>query len=304
MANINIGISSCLLGNNVRFDAGHKRNAYINNVLSKHFDFKSFCPEMAIGLPAPRKPIRLVDKNDIIDIIEPSSGESYLTKLQNYANEMHPSELDGFIFKKDSPSCGAFRVKTYHENGNRLHNDGVGGFAGQFMKNFPNIPVEEEGRLNDLELRNNFIQRVFLYHEIKSIYSINELIQFHTRNKFIFSAYHQIFAKGLGRLIASYNPEKSFLELKEEYVELLMIGTKRPPKRTNQVNAMFHILGYLKHSISKEEKKDVIGLIEKYREGKIDIVEPLSIIKYLVRHNGSEYIKEQEYIQREFSEYN
>lgn len=296
MANIKIGISSCLLGNKVRFDSGHKQNSYVNKILSNHFDFVAFCPEVAIGLPIPRKPIRLVQKENIIDVIEPNSGTSYLEKLEKYANSLHPQSLDGFIFKKDSPSCGVYRVKTYHENGHKLHSDGVGGFARQFVKNFPNIPIEEEGRLNDPNLRDNFIQRVFLYSELKRIHSINELIEFHTRNKFIFYSYHQELSRELGRLVAGYTTTHSFLELKEKYIEIMIKGTFKPPKKSNQVNAMFHILGFLKNDISKEEKKDVSNLINDYRLNKIDILEPLSVLKYLVRHKGSDYIKEQNYI--------
>lgn len=301
MSNIKIGISSCLLGNKVRFDSGHKKNAYVNNVLNKHFDFVAFCPEVAIGLTIPRKPIRLIQRKDIIDVVEPNSGDSYLEKLQNYANTIHTGELDGFIFKKDSPSCGVYRVKTYHENGNKLNNNGVGGFSEQFIKNFPNIPIEEEGRLNDNNLRDNFIQRIFLYNEVKTIYCIYDLIEFQRRHKFIFYSYNQKLAKELGRIVAGYRSNDSFLDLKENYVSLLMKGTIKPAKKSNQINAMLHILGFLKTSISKEEKKDILRLIERYREGTVDILEPLTILKYLVRHNGNEYIKEQEYIKKEYT---
>ena len=222
MKKYNIGISSCLLGNKVRFDGGHKKNKIINGELLKYFSFLPFCPEVAIGLGVPRQTIRHVERENIIEVVNPKTNENHSKKMRHYAHSISNQEFDGFLFKKDSPSCGAFRVKTFHPNGQKLHSNGVGAFAEQIMKNFPNMPLEEEGRVNDIGLKNNFINRVIMYGDLKEIKSIHELIQFHAENKYTLYSYHQLLVKDLGKIIASNKKNSDFSEIKSYYIENIM----------------------------------------------------------------------------------
>lgn len=296
MSKIKIGVSSCLLGNQVRFDGGHKKNKILLNEFADFLEFKPFCPELAIGMTIPRKPIRLIQKENIIDVVDPTTNKSYLKDLQEHANSIKTSDLDGFVFKKDSPSCGAFRVKTYHENGHKLHADGVGGFAKEFIKNNPNIPIEEEGRLTNQTLKDNFIQRVFLYHEIKKAETIKDLIEFHSNNKFLFYSYNQELSRSLGRLIGSYKKRLNFDNLKEEYILLMMKGTEKAARKSNHVNALIHIYGFLKKKLTPEERNDVLKLIDDYKNNKTTLVAPMSVITFLSKNKSVDYINKQTYI--------
>lgn len=295
-----IGISSCLLGNKVRYDGSHKRNRIITEELSHFFKFQPFCPEVAIGLGTPRPTIRLIERENIIEVVNPDTQEKYSKKLKHYAQSISKQDFDGFLFKKDSPTCGAYRVKVYHPNGHRLHTNGQGAFAEQFMKNNPNIPVEEEGRLNDIGLKNNFINRVILFGDIKNVLDIQELINFHTVNKFTLYCYNQILVKELGRLIAT-NKKISFDSIKEHYIDILMQGTIKPPKKGNQINSMMHMMGFLKEVLSKKEKEDLLRLINLYNDDQVSIMVPLSILRFLINSKGTQYIKNQSYISLELN---
>lgn len=301
MKKMNIGISSCLLGNKVRYDGSHKKNRIANGELSKYFEYKAFCPEVGIGLGIPRPTIRLVQEEDMIEVINPDTKESFTQALKGFAHKSMSSieELDGFLFKKDSPSCGAFRVKTYHTNGNRLHSDGIGAFAEEVMNRFPNMPIEEEGRLNDVGLKNNFIYRTMIYKELKEVSTIKELIDFHSEHKFSIYSYGQYLVKELGQIIASNKKDSDFKEIKELYMKFIMQKTIKPPKKGNQVNAMLHVLGYLKNELKQKEKAEVLRLIEMYNNNETSIMTPLSVIKFLIKNNGNEYIKKQSYMKME-----
>lgn len=301
MSKLKIGISSCLMGNKVRFDGGHKNSKHVQALLSEHAEFKTFCPEVAVGMTIPRPTIRLIKKEDVIDVVEPKSGKSYLKDMLDYADNVDFSDLDGIIFKKDSPSCGAFRVKVYSEKGNKLEISGEGAFAGKIMKRYPDIPIEEEGRLTNPLLKDNFINRVTLFSEVKKVDSISALILFHSRNKFLFYSYDQIFAKELGGFLASYKKGTDFDFFKSLYISLMMQKTEKPPKKSNHVNAMMHIYGFIKNSLTKEEKQSVAELIMSYNNNKSDLIEPLSVLRFLVKHKGNEYIKAQSFLSNEMS---
>lgn len=295
-----IGISSCLLGNKVRYDGSHKRNRIITEELSHFFEFQPFCPEVAIGLGTPRPTIRLIERENIIEVVNPNTQEKYSKNLKHYAQSVSKQDFDGFLFKKDSPTCGAYRVKVYHPNGHRLHSNGQGAFAEQFMKNNPNVPIEEEGRLNDIGLKNNFINRVILFGDIKNVNNIQELINFHTVNKFTLYCYNQILVKELGRLIAN-NKKTAFDSIKKHYTDILMQGTIKPPKKGNQINSMMHMMGFLKEVLSKKEKEDLLRLINLYNEDQVSIMVPLSILRFLINSKGTQYIKNQSYISLELN---
>ena len=299
---IPVGISSCLLGNKVRFDGGHKRSKYCLDVLSECFEFKPFCPEVAIGLATPREPIRLVGEAEsprVVGVKDPSLDVT--DRLQAYADEVSRSQnnLCGYILMKGSPSCGMERVKVYHENG-MPNVSGSGAYAARFMSNNPSLPVEEEARLNDAVLRENFISRVFVYYswqqDVMSNPSLHEVIQFHSRHKYQLMAHSYEGYKKLGKFLASEASEMPLEQVLESYILQLMTYLKQRASRKSHTNVLMHIMGYLKQDIDAETKQDLLEAIEDYRTSKVHLVAPLALLKHYLKRHGSEYIQSQAYL--------
>jgi uncharacterized protein YbgA (DUF1722 family)/uncharacterized protein YbbK (DUF523 family) len=299
---IPVGISSCLLGNQVRYDGGHKRSKYCLNVLSDCFEFVPFCPEVAIGLSIPREPIRLVGNSEmprVVGVKDPSLDVT--EKLTSYADTVSQEnkELCGYILMKGSPSCGMERVKVYHENG--MPNEaGSGAYAARLMRNNPALPVEEEARLNDHILRENFITRVFVYsswqEEVMKNPSLHEVIQFHSRHKYQLMAHSYEGYKQLGQYLANEAPNKPLSEVLADYILSLMTHLKNRANRKSHTNTLMHIMGYLKRDIDSDTKQDLLDAIEQYRTSKVHLVVPLTLLKHYLKRHGSDYIQSQAYL--------
>lgn len=292
---IPVGISSCLLGEKVRYDGGHKNNSYIGKTLGQYFDLQAFCPELAIGLGIPRKPIRLSRKgSDVIRCIPVDNPEpdftSALAKSADDKKQWH-SNLCGYILKKDSPSCGMERVKIWDDV--MPIREGVGIYAGQMMKNLPYLPVEEEGRLGDAVLRENFIQRVFIMRRWKQLkeqgLTLNELLKFHARHKLIVMSHNQNRNRELGQLLAAARKD-NVAEVAEEYLLELMAALKIPATRGNHVNTLQHIQGYLKKPLDKDDKSELTETVEKYRLGQLPLIVPITLLNHFFRKHPDEYI--------------
>ena len=245
---ITIGISSCLLGNEVRHDGGHKRNLYVMNTLAEYFSFRPYCPEMAIGLGAPRPTIRLTRHDGAIRLTGSSDTGLDLTDDMNSWSSDAVSgmnDISGFILKKDSPSCGMERVRVYDSKG-APSRDGVGLFAAALMQAMPWLPVEEEGRLNDPSLRENFIERVFTYYRWRQMkasgLTIPTLMDFHQRHKFILLAHDEEEYRRLGRLVAGVTRE-SLGETAGEYLLRMMALLKSRTSRKRNTNVLMHVMG-------------------------------------------------------------
>tara|TARA_B110000858_G_scaffold49124_1_gene56649 strand:+ start:21143 stop:22114 length:972 start_codon:yes stop_codon:yes gene_type:complete len=292
---IAIGISSCLLGEKVRYDGGHKNDSYIAKTLGQYFDFQTFCPELDIGLGIPRKPIRL-SRNDshitrCISVDNPESDfTDALAESANQKQQWH-SKLCGYILKKDSPSCGMERVKIW---GDAMPiREGVGVYAGKMMENFPYLPAEEEGRLGDAVLRENFIQRVFIMHRWKRLINqgvkLNELLEFHARHKLIIMSHNQNSYRELGRLLAGAHKD-NVSETAQEYLLKLMRTLKIPATRGNHVNVLQHIQGYLKKPLDAEDKAELTETVEKYRLGQLPLIVPITLLNHFFRKHPDEYI--------------
>ena len=298
---IRIGISSCLLGQSVRYDSGHKRDAYINDVLGKHFEFLPYCPEVAIGMGIPRPPIRLTGdpsnpravgvKVDDLDVTE---------KLIDYATSVVADlpPISGYIFKRGSPSCGMERVKVYTDKG--MPNASSSGlYAGVLMRSLPLLPVEEEGRLNDPVLRESFIERVYVYDRWQRLcekpLTPARLIDFHTRHKFLLLSHSELHYRRLGRLVANAGT-RDMQELAAEYIESLMEGLKRKATRRRHSNVLQHIMGYLKRSIDGGDKAELNRVIDEYRQGTVPLVVPLKLIEHHFRRHPDDYIALQVYL--------
>ncbi len=298
---IKVGVSSCLMGAKVRFDSGHKRNAYINGVLSEYFEFSGFCPEVEIGLSVPREPIRLVKLNDDIRCVGVKDPKLDVTeRLSRSADKQMDwhRQLCGYILKKGSPSCGMERVRLY--KGDIPDRTGVGLYAARMMENFPDLPVEEEGRLEDPLLRENFIQRVYVYSRwqklIAQVSGIKEISEFHARHKYIYMSHNQTMAKQLGTWLAD-NYKSDFASLSGQYQAKMMALLKQPATRKNHVNTLQHIQGYLKKQLGAENKFELTNSISQYREGLLPLIVPITLLRHHFRHHPNQYISDSYYMQ-------
>jgi len=297
---IPIGISSCLLGEQVRYDGGHKSNSYIVQTLGQYFEFHPFCPEVSIGLGVPRETIRLVEQQERILCVGTKTPELDVTeKLIQCANDQQSwqQSLCGYILKKDSPSCGMERVKVYRNE--QPQKTGVGLYAKQMMSNFPALPIEEEGRLGDPVLRENFIHRVFIFQRWKQMLSQDvkaaTITEFHARHKLILMSHDQQEYRRLGQLVSAIS-QWDIGEFCARYLATLMMILKIPATRKNHVNVLQHIQGYLKRDLDKDDKKALSETIEQYRNGLLPLIVPITLLRHHFRKCPNEYINHSYYM--------
>jgi len=300
-ARIRLGISSCLLGQEVRYDGGHKHNGYITESLGQFFEFVPFCPEVAIGLGVPRPPIRLVKgvdgtrargiKNPTLDVTD---------RLAEYAAKVAPKlrGVSGYILKKGSPSCGMERVKVYGRQGVSV-SAGAGIYAGALMELLPVLPFEEEGRLMDPVLRENFIERVFVYHRWQQLagqrLTARRLVEFHTRHKFIVLAHDEKRYRELGRLVATAG-RRGIAAIGQDYITLLMQALRKPATRTRHSNVLQHLFGFFKNNLDAGDKRELLALIDSYRRGHVPLVVPITLIRHSLRRFPEPYVSAQYYL--------
>lgn len=292
------------MGENVRFDSGHKKNAYITGILNNYFEFSPFCPEVSIGLGIPRETIRLVNVDDEVRCVGTKSADLDVTeKLYQSAEDQRNwhTELSGYILKKDSPSCGMERVKLYKgvEKGHMAEKIAVGLYAKRLMENFPHLPVEEEGRLGDAKLRENFIQRVYIYARWQAMekegFTLAGLQAFHAKHKYIFMSHNQDLGRTLGASLANSDKEINVLAL--EYLASMMMLLKSTATRKNHVNTLQHIQGYLKNDLDAGDKEELRSTIEDYHKGLLPLIVPITLLRHHFRRNPKGYIENSYYLQ-------
>ncbi len=301
MNKITLGISSCLLGNHVRHDGSHKKNQYVMESLSSWFEFRAVCPEAAIGLGVPRPAMRLVKTAQGIRMLVSKSPENDLTDRliawsENAVDNMH--DLSGYILKSQSPSCGMERVRIFDHNG-VPKKEAAGLFAATLMQAMPWLPVEEEGRLNDPTLRENFIQRVYIYHRWQQMIargiSVASLMEFHQRHKLQLLAHNEAMYRQLGRHIAGVN--RTNLEaVAQHYLQNMMHCMSQRATRKRHTNVLMHVMGYLKHKLTGQDKQELLEALEQYRTGLLPIVVPLTLLKHHLRIYPDPYIGNQHYL--------
>ena len=301
MALIPVGISACLMGDQVRHNGGHKRDAYITGTLSQYFSFHSFCPEVGIGLGTPRPAIRLIASDTGIRAVGSRDSDLDVTdKLVAFSHSVFEQieGFSGYILKKASPSCGMERVKIYNQK-NMPDPVGSGIFAAEIMQKFPLLPVEEEGRLGDPGLRENFIQRVFIYHRWRTEYqdslSVNKLTEFHARHKLIFMSHNQNLGRELGK-IAAKATEENLSSVADEYIALAMKVLKKVATRKNHVNVLQHIQGYLKKQLDADDKQELGEVISRYHQGELPLIVPITLLLHHFRKSPNEYIEQSWYL--------
>ncbi|MEQ4537423.1 DUF523 and DUF1722 domain-containing protein [Pseudomonas berkeleyensis] len=297
-----LGISACLMGAEVRYNGGHKLSRLCSRSLSEHFDFIPVCPEVGIGMPVPREPIRLVgDPQSPRAVGTVDRSRDVTDALAAYAQRMADDlqGISGFIFMQQSPSCGLERVKVYQEGG-RPSEPGRGIFAAAFCALHPDLPVEEDGRLNDPVLRENFITRVYAHaewqHLLQQGLSRRALIAYHSRYKYLLMATDPARYKSLGQLLGNL-ARHDLADLAPHYFSELMAALKKCATRGTHSNVLQHLSGYLKRTLSSDEKQEMQQLIGQYRAGIVPLVVPLTLLKHHFRRHPDRYIASQAYLQ-------
>ena len=299
---IRLGISTCLLGEKVRYDGGHKLDLFLRDALGKYVDWVPVCPEVEIGLPVPREAMRLVGIPEAPRLVTIRTGKDYTDRMLKWAierlEEIEKEDLCGFVFKSRSPSSGMKAVKVYDGSG-VSSNKGTGIFAEAFIERFPLLPVEDEGRLNDPVLRGNFIERIFVYQRwkelLKAAGSFAQLITFHTRHKLLILSHSTKHYSILGRLLADAKKYKAD-EIRRDYEKHLMEGLRLTSTIRKNTNVLQHMMGYFKNRLTADEKLELIETIEQYHGGFVPLIVPITLLMHYVRKFDEPYLKGQYYL--------
>jgi len=302
LTKIKMGLSACLLGEKVRYDGGHKLDRFIVGTLGKFMDFVPVCPEVECGLGVPREAMRLVAALDGPRLVTIKSGVDHTERMRHWARqkvvELEREQLCGFIFKSDSPSSGMERVKIYDGKGG-VSKTGVGLFAREFMAHFPLIPVEEEGRLHDPGLRENFLERVFTLKRWRETLSLGQklghLVEFHTRHKLLILSHSPEHYRIMGKLLAQMK-DLPLAVLYEQYQTLLMQALSLKATVKKNVNVLLHVMGFFKRNLARSEKEELLEIIDNYRQGFVPLIVPVTLLNHYVRKYEQPYLKEQYYL--------
>ncbi len=299
---IKLGISACLLGENVRYNGGHAHDHYLTQTLGRLVEYIPVCPEVECGLPVPRETMRLVGNFENPVLMTNKTKKDMTAQMKSWAEkrvcDLEKENLCGFIFKSKSPSSGLYRVKVYTEQG-MPSNRGVGIWARKFTEHFPLLPVEEEGRLHDPGLRENFIQRIFVFKRwqevLKKGKTRGNLVDFHTRHKLLLLSHNQKNYREMGKLVASPK-EVTPTELYDRYVLILQETMSLKTTRPKNVNVLIHILGYFKKMLTSDEKQELLEIIDQYKKSYLPLIVPVSILNHYVRKYDVSYLASQVYL--------
>lgn len=302
---IPVAVSQCLLGDNVRYDGGHKRSLFICNQLSQFFEFRPICPEVAIGLGIPRKPIRLIETTTGTGVFQQGDGNRVTGKdlspeLAEYANQMSAehSDICGYILMHGSPSCGIASTKRYRESGMMIDKKGQGAYAKQFAENRPTLPLEEAGRLNDAGLKENFVARVIAYYDWQQSVAVDptaaRLIAFYSRYKYQVMAHDVPSYKAIGPLLADLS-QQTIDKTCEKFIKLFMGALSKPATRKGNTNALMHLAGYLKKILSQPEKSELRNIIDSYRLGYVPLIVPVTLLKHHLMKTDNDYLLQQSF---------
>jgi uncharacterized protein YbgA (DUF1722 family)/uncharacterized protein YbbK (DUF523 family) len=299
---IRLGISTCLLGENVRYDGGHKRDRFIIETLGQFVEFVPVCPEVECGLPIPRESMHLAGNPESPRLVTTRTKIDHTEMMVNWARkrvrELEKENLCGFIFKSNSPSSGMERVKIYNERGT-AQKIGVGMFARAFMDHFPLLPVEEDGRLHDIRLRENFIERIFALKRWRELVDSNQtrgkLVAFHTQHKLLIMSHSQKHSRILGKLVAEAKKIPAE-QLYFQYQMLFMEALKLKTTIKKNINVLQHMMGYFKKQLSADEKQELLETIDQYGNEYIPLIVPVTLIMHYVRKYDQPYLKEQLYL--------
>jgi len=301
LATIKLGISSCLIGEQVRWDGAHKLDRFLTDQLGRFVRYYPVCPEVECGFGVPREPLCLAGDPHVSRLVTSRTKQDHTVRMLHWARrrvrELEGADLCGFIFKGKSPSCGIERVRIYNVKGVPVPH-GMGIFARVFMEYFPLIPVEDDGRLHDPQLRENFIERVFVMKRWRDALrqhrrSRGELVRFHTGHKLLILSHSPRHHRIMGHLVAQATPISA---LYDEYQKLLMEALRRKATPAKQVNVLQHIMGYFKKQLSPDAKQELLEIIAAYRQGHVPLIVPITLVNHYVRLCDIEYLKMQRYL--------
>ena len=298
---IRLGVSACLLGQAVRFDGGHKRDRFVSDLLGRHVEWVPVCPELEAGLGVPRPAMRLVRQDGALQLRETASGRDHSARMRRFAarrvRELRALELCGFVLKKASPSCGMLRVRAYEDG--HVRRDGSGLFASALMQALPCLPVEEEGRLADPALRENFVERVFAYRRLRDLFRRRwtraGVVAFHTAHKLQLMAHSQLAYVELGRQVAAVArlPRAAF---RTRYTHAFVAALAHPATRARNANVLQHATGHLKERLAAPARAELAGLIDEYRRGLVPLVVPITLLRHHTRAHSVRYLEGQTYL--------
>lgn len=299
---IKIGISSCLLGNKVRYDGGHSHDRFLTQTLGLFAEYVPVCPEVECGMPTPREAVRLVGPTENPRLVTQKTGKDKTEQMQTWIKgrlkELAKEDLCGFIFRSKSPSSGLYRIRVYGDDG-KVRKNGIGLFAKAFTDAFPRIPVEEAGRLHDPKLRENFIENIFSLQRWRTLLGQNKslggLVEFHTKNKLLILSHNQDIYREMGRLVAQ-GKNYDLNELFDRYEELLLKALKLKTTLKKNINVLHHMLGYFKKNLSGDEKQELLSVIDQYRSGYVPLIVPITLIKHYVMKYDQPWLKTQTYL--------
>jgi uncharacterized protein YbgA (DUF1722 family)/uncharacterized protein YbbK (DUF523 family) len=301
---VRVGVSACLLGQTVRYDGGHKRDTFVALMLADHVELLPVCPEVELGLGVPRETLRLERRSDgDVRMIGNRTGTDLTEEMRRYARArvraLRDLELCGYVFKKGSPSCGLERVRVRTESGTPARGD-RGLFAAELTRAMPLLPVEEEGRLNDLRLRESFVERVFAYSRLRRVFVARwrrrDVVAFHAAEKLLLLAHSPQAQRDLGRLVAAAK-SLSREELRDRYEKGFMDALARPAPRHRHVNVLQHALGHLKHHLEAADKRELLALIEDYRRAILPLIVPITLLRHHARRSGMDTLCGQTYLE-------
>jgi len=297
---LHIGISACLIGEKVRFDASNKPSNFCIHELGQHVTYKAYCPEVAIGLPIPRPTIRQIKKDDVISVSRPDGSGDVTEALQAYGKKIAGviGNLSGYVFCAKSPSCGMERVKIYSPEGNALVSDGIGAFTKEIMAANPLLPCEENGRLNDPLIRENFVARIYAYKHWQNLEASgltkHKLTTFHSQYKYTVMSHDLVAYKRLGQLLA--RADLPLEEMAKQYISELMAALSIKATRKKHANTLAHIQGYFSKHLKSNERQELCKQIDSYREGLIPLIAPLTLINHYLLQYPKDYLAKQAYL--------
>jgi uncharacterized protein YbgA (DUF1722 family)/uncharacterized protein YbbK (DUF523 family) len=303
---IRLAVSSCILGNEVRFDGQHKLSRYLRDTLGAYVEYVPVCPEVDIGLGIPRETLRLIEGEggeDDIRLVTTRTGKEHTRTMRAYAlekaGELAGLELHGAIVQKGSPSCGMERVRVYPAKGGAARKRGTGLFTRALRERLPWLPIEEDGRMNDPGLRENFIERIFAYRRVRALFAgkwtRGDLVRFHTREKLLLMAHDRPTYTALGKLVAGVKG-RSPREVVLEYEERFMRGLVKSATRRKHTNVLQHAAGYFKKTLDAGDKAELHEVIDRYHGGELPLIVPMTLLKHHVRKYSVDYLASQTYL--------
>ncbi len=299
---VKIGVSTCLLGENVRYDGGHQLDRFVRDTLGRFVEYVPVCPEVECGLSIPREAMRLVGDAEDPKLLTQKTKIDHTERMKSWAKkrlcELEKEDLCGFIFKKNSPSSGLFRVKVYNETGQPAKS-GTGIWARAFTEHFPLVPVEEDGRLNDPALRENFIEQIFAMKRWRDTLAkpkkVGAVVDFHTKHKLLLLSHSPVHYRSMGKLVAGAK-KLSIDALYRQYETLLVEALRLKPTKKKHTNVLQHMMGYFKKDLTADEKQEILEILDDYKNELVPLIVPVTLFNHYVRKYGQPYLAQQVYL--------